>query len=394
MLAGQQRIAHQLLTDLATPNGFLASTLDEDNYKRIWSRDSMVCGLASLITKDAKHLEAFKASLLTLAEHQSEAGMIPSNIDPRSGEVSFGSLAGRIDAHTWFVLGACLYYKHTGDEATWKALETKVLKTREYLVNLEFNNKGWIYTPLSGNWADEYPVHGYTLYDNLLRMFAEKALSDLGHDIGFDIDRKTQLNFWPEATNLNEAYHKAGFQDALDKGVENFAAFLLPGYYDLRFDAGGNALALLYWRLSAAQKDALGARVSSFKSETGASLIPAFWPVITEDSYDWNLLKTNYSYSFKNHPGDFHNGGVWPVWMGLFTLGLAAQGQTDLVEQIVTAFENEIATKPNWAYQEYYNPISKTLGGKTQMGYSASGVIFMQEALLMIQAEQSSTLFD
>ena len=393
MISAQKTIAWQLLDNLSTPNGFLASTLDEDNYKRIWSRDSMVCGMAALITKAPKHLEAFKNSLLTLAENQSKEGIIPSNVDPRNGKVSYGSLVGRIDANTWFILGACLYFKHTGDETTWNRIKSNVLKTRSYLVNLEFNNKGWLYTPLSGNWADEYPVHGYTLYDNLLRMIGEKALADLGYDRGFDVDRKSLINFWPEAKNSDLAHHKAGFEDALNKGVQNFAAFVLPGLYDLRFDAGGNALALLYWDLSEAQKEALRVGVSGFKQETGACLIPAFWPVINKDSYDWNMLKTNYSYSFKNHPGDFHNGGVWPVWMGLFTLGLAAQGESELVSEIIGAFEQELLTKSDWAYQEYYNPISKTLGGKTQMGYSASGVIFMQEALRMIQAKERTTVF-
>ena len=33
----------------------------------------------------------------------------------------------------------------------------------------EFNNKHLMYSPASSNWADEYPVEGYILLNNVLR---------------------------------------------------------------------------------------------------------------------------------------------------------------------------------------------------------------------------------
>lgn len=369
-----------LLGELKTPHGFLASTLDQDNYKRIWARDSMVCGIAALDTLNEDLIEGFRDSLITLANYQDFSGMIPSNVDPISGDVSFGSLVGRIDANTWFIIGACVYYLRTQDASTWKKLKKKVLKTRQYLIHLEFNNKGWLYTPLSGNWADEYPVHGYTLYDNSLRILAEELLTRLGHGINFDINLKTYGNFWPVADPRADIYHNAGYQEAIAKGVQNFAAFILPGHYDLRFDAAGNALAMHIFDLNEDMIAGFENRISGFKSELGSALTPAFWPVIEQNSFDWPLLKNNYSFSFKNKPGDFHNGGVWPVWMGLFATGLAKQGQKELLKEVIFAFETEILKKPDWQFQEYYNPLRRQFGGKSQMGYSAAGVIFTSHA--------------
>ncbi len=158
-----------LLHRLTKPDGILASTVEADNYKRIWARDSIICGLAGLMLTDTILTEGLKNSLLSLARNQHELGIIPSNVHPNSdGDISFGKLVGRVDANTWFIIGSCKYYMLTKDETTWSQLKPAVEKCRKYLKSVEFNDKGWIYTPLSGNWADEYPVHGYTLYDNML----------------------------------------------------------------------------------------------------------------------------------------------------------------------------------------------------------------------------------
>ena len=391
-LSSEYQAAQGLLHRLRTPEGFLASTLEEDNYKRIWARDSMVCGLAALLLNDQELLGGLKDSLLTLAAYQHESGMIPSNVDPVTADVSYGSLVGRIDANTWFIIGACLYQLNFKDKQSWEILKPKVLKTRNYLKHLEFNNKGWLYTPLSGNWADEYPVHGYTLYDNALRIWAERLMVKLGLEPGQDIEAKTRNNFWPMPEGFATAYHKAAYQDALAKNVNNYAAFILPGHYDLRFDAAGNALALLLWPLELKQALRFKNTLEHFKSEFDSALIPAFWPVVDENSYDWSLLKNNYSFSFKNHPGDFHNGGVWPVWMGLFALGMAAKQQPEGVIEIARAFEKTMAANEDWQFQEYLNPLSKSLGGKSQMGYSASGVVFMHAALHSDSSEYTRLL--
>ena len=152
-----------LLHRLTTPHGILGSTVKADNYKRIWARDSIVCGLAGLMIRDEILIDGLKNSLLTLAKCQHELGMIPSNVLPTDyTDISFGSLVGRVDANTWFVVGCCSYYLETKDEENWVLLKPAVAKCRTYLKSVEFNGNGWIYTPLSGNWADEYPVHGYT----------------------------------------------------------------------------------------------------------------------------------------------------------------------------------------------------------------------------------------
>ncbi len=375
-----------LLHRLTTPDGILASTVEADNYKRIWARDSIICGLAGLMIKDTTLIEGLKNSLLTLARHQHELGIIPSNVHPNSdGDISFGKLVGRVDANTWFVIGSCKYYMLTKDETTWSQLKPAVEKCRKYLKSVEFNDKGWIYTPLSGNWADEYPVHGYTLYDNMLRLWGEslwQKITGEGMENFEDLKERTLSNFWPsEGISEENIYHKGSFGRLDLNTIDHFIAFILPGKYDTRFDAAGNALALLQFDLNDIQKKSISKYISRITSEITKPLIPAFWPVITEEGEDWNLLKDNYSFSFKNKPGAFHNGGIWPVWMGLFCLGLTKNDMQKETEAIITSFTQTISENPDWDFQEYINAQTLKVGGKTQMGYTASGVVFMYLAL-------------
>lgn len=377
--------AVDLLHQLTTPDGILASTIEADNYKRVWARDSIVCGIAGLWTDDLVLIEGLKNSLITLSKQQHAVGMIPSNVLPGSDDVSFGSLVGRIDATTWFIVGSCLYFQKTRDQETWAQLQPCIEKCRNYLKAIEFNNKGWVYTPLSGNWADEYPIHGYTLYDNTLRLWGEQLFLEVTKQSDNTIVKtlkKTEANFWPNH-NIDPTliYQKPPFEKALKENTNHFSAFILPGVYDPRFDAAGNALALLLFHLNEKQKDQISHFINSLEKDLGVALIPAFWPIVTEKSNDWNLLEGNYSFEFKNSSGDFHNGGIWPVWMGLFCLGLSQNGLGTEVKKITEAFLKTVQQNPDWEFQEYFNAHTLKVGGKTQMGYTASGIVFMHLAL-------------
>ncbi|SDB63213.1 Alkaline and neutral invertase [Flavobacteriaceae bacterium MAR_2010_188] len=375
-----------LLGSLSTHKGIMASTIDSDNYKRVWARDSVVCGIAGLISDQTLVVISLKNSLLALARNQHKSGMIPSNVleSFEATEVSYGSLVGRIDSNPWFIIGCCLYYKKTKDQNFWDEVLPKILNTVEFLNATEYNGKGWIYTPLSGNWADEYPIHGYTLYDNCLNIWAKsllaKVLQTKDESLG-KLKSKTYANFWPTIGSKEDSiYQKANFDLTIAKNLNHFCAFILPGIYDERFDAAANALACLNFNLNTSQKMSLAKFVDGLDAEIGLPLIPAFWPVINETDQDYFLLKGNYSFEFKNTAHNFHNGGIWPVWMGLFCLGLARQGLHSTVEKIVAGFLQTVEMG-DWDFNEYINSDSLRLAGKEQMGYTASGIVFMKHAL-------------
>ncbi|MCB0374862.1 MAG: fructofuranosidase/invertase [Sinomicrobium sp.] len=373
-----------LLRQLTTPYGILASALEADNYKKIWARDGVICGIAGLLAEDETLMEGLKNTLITLAENQHSSGMIPSNVAPDKNDVSYGSLAGRVDANTWFMVGACLYMLHTGDSKTWQALLPALQKCRSFLKTIEFNGKGWIYTPLSGNWADEYPVHGYTLYDNVLRIWGESLWNKMQGEADEQLRQlkeKTLTNFWPrEDVPQHLVYHEPAFKEALKASVPHFLAFILPGAYDTRFDAAGNALALLHFQLTPDRKTSLLNFLDTLKHSVPGTLLPAFWPVVREGDRDWELMKNNYAFGFKNRPYHFHNGGIWPVWTGLFCLGLAASDLREALTAVVDSLTAVIPENGTWDFPEYLAADTLRAAGKSQMGFTASGIVFMYKA--------------
>ena len=166
-----------LLHQVSTKNGFLASAENTSNYQRVWARDGVICGLAALASDDEKLIATFKNTLETLADNQHEIGTIPSNVLISVGktEVSYGGLAGRVDAVTWFIIGVCQYAISQNEPEFIVKYKTHIEKAIALLNAWEFNNKHLLYVPLSGNWADEYITDGYVLYDQLLRIWALKS---------------------------------------------------------------------------------------------------------------------------------------------------------------------------------------------------------------------------
>ena len=151
--------AKQVIYDAIVDEGILASSIVKDNYRRVWSRDSMMTGLVGLAIQDEKIIEGFRNSILTLAKHQAKNGQIPSNVAlGNNPSVSYGSLVGRVDATTWWIIGCAVLLKHNKDffEKYSSELKHTIDKSLNLLDSWEFNQKGLIYTPLGGNWADEY----------------------------------------------------------------------------------------------------------------------------------------------------------------------------------------------------------------------------------------------
>lgn len=56
-----------LLKQCVTPDGFIASPSEHDNYRRVWARDGAILSLAALLTQDNELISAARQTLETLA---------------------------------------------------------------------------------------------------------------------------------------------------------------------------------------------------------------------------------------------------------------------------------------------------------------------------------------
>lgn len=380
--------ATHLLESACTPHGLLASTTEADNYRRVWARDGIVAGIAGLFLGNENITAGMRATLLTLSRWQHELGIIPSNVlvGKNDADVSFGSIAGRVDATSWYVVGACLFLKKNHNDGIRDHLRQHLQKALLTLRYWEFNAGGLLYLPTSGNWADEYPVKGHTLYDNLLRLWGLRLYAEVFGADEFTaelplVEDKIRVNFWPQAKHLHSknVYHPRLYRGAAGEDLRHWLCQLAPEGFSRTFDAAGCGLALLLGIGEAWQVDAFCDYLEGVFSEVKTDLAPAFWPPIRPGDEDWPAIANNYSFDFKNHPHHFHNGGIWPVWTGLLGLGLAAVGRPAFAQRMLGAYL-KIENPDNIGFHEYISSDGLRPGGKKPLCYSASGLVFLAKA--------------
>lgn len=375
--------AIELLHKVSTPNGFLASAENTSNYQRVWARDGVICGLAALASGDEKLIKTFKNTLETLAKYQHELGTIPSNvlIGVDKVDVSYGGLAGRVDAVTWFIIGVCQYAFQTKDDSfIWKH-ENEIEKALRLLEAWEFNNRHLIYVPLSGNWADEYITDGYVLYDQLLRIWALKCYNYFkkSKTISIKIEKikeQIEINFLPnsEGQKIHErAYYEMDFQDYLPCSFS-------PSGYKNQFDAFANSLALLLNIGTKKTQNKIVNHSYDLALSTKLGLLPAFWPPIFENDEHWNLLKDNCKYEFRNYPYEFHNGGSWPMVNGFFGLALLFKSEQTKAKAILDRI-NEANSLNDFSFFENFNSNTSMSNGVSFCAWSAAATILLQQSL-------------
>ncbi len=376
--------ALELLHQASTPHGFLASTTDQDNYQSIWARDGSIVSLSALQTDDEKLHYTARQTLLTLQKYQGPHGEIPSNVDPQSGIVSYGGTAGRVDGNLWFILAVFRYYQRTQDKDVLQQLRPALKKIKFLLGAWEFNTKGLLYVPETGDWADEYIQHGYVLYDQLLYQRALVYLSALLEDPALEtkahkLHQLIQANYWFYDCNpqTGDAYHPIifhrGCQLADTKG-SHWMAFFSPTGYGYRFDTMANVLASLFQIATPEQSTHVDAYIRDNIIQSDFKVLPAFAPVIEPLDADWEHLQRTFSNSFKNKPYEFYNGGLWPLLNGFYVADLSARGLDKEASEYLAAI-NTANELDDWGFHEFIHGKTHQPGGPRMQTWSASAAV-------------------
>ena len=395
--------ALQLLHACKSPQGFVASPSQRRNYHRIWARDGAIIALAALLTGNSDLREVARMTFVTLAKYQGPHGEIPSNVDPVAGRVSYGGTAGRIDANLWFLIGCGEYWRASGDEAFLDQMIPAIEKIRFLLGAWEFNNRGLLYVPLTGDWADEYLHNGYVLYDQLLYLQAQRTLARIHESVHGSadhalIERSSRLrhlirsNYWFVADDdrrlPDDVYHEVLYRKGLEAAAHcrdrHWMASFSPAGYSYRFDALANVLASLFDVADVAQQQRVDGYIADEIGVGEMALLPAFHPVIRPVDEDWEHLQMMFSYSFKNAPYEYHNGGLWPMVTGFYVCDLARRGQREQAQRFLDGINRAIALPMDdepWGFAEYIHGRDLTPGGTRHQGWSAAAAIIGQHAL-------------
>lgn len=367
--------------------GFYASCIKKSNYKRIWSRDGVIQGLAGIMSGDKEIIENLKSNLRTLKKYQDETGRIASNIDVEREDVSYGRLVGKVDASMWYIIGVGQYYKCSKDKRFLEEFFDSVKKAINYLKCVELNGKGFLYIPNGGDWADEYITHGYVLFDQLLYYKALKEYSDILKKMKVSsskTDKKIknlkemiEVNYFPSKNKKNKksVYNKGLYEKILKGFDEEFALiyFSSDGFAPY-LDSFANSLILLtdipLKKDIKKIKETLNKRLNSQKIK----ILPAFWPPITSFHHFWRDLKMNSLFKFENKPYHYHNGGLWPLIQGFFIAGLMKQGKEKLAKKYLKEFAKAMS-EDNYEFHEYFDGKRYNPEGIKNSGFSAAGYI-------------------
>lgn len=399
----------------ASKKGFLASTTRLYNYCRVWARDGVITGLASLLTNNSHLIDTFAKTLDTLAENQGKHGQIPSNVCIFTGAVSYGMTAGRVDASLWYVIGCGQYFKHTGDRGFLEKHKKHIDSTMQILEAWEFNQKDFIYVPMSGDWADELPREGYLLYDQLLYYWAIEEyiyiLETLGENSFYWATKQTRLkskihtNFWLDTDEIDEkyVYHPDFFYSFYKRHKERqeywYEGFS-PKSFHSRFDALANILTILLGFSDFEKTERIIEYVSGI---IGAGyLVPAFYPIITpKEKVKWEEISHSYSFHFKNTSYHSHNGGLWPMVTGFYIAALAKEGrnksavnylnslnyansldkESDSELEVIEILPKNNDDSKDWGFYEYHHGLNKTPEGTRQTCWSAAAAIIGYHAV-------------
>lgn len=388
-----------LLERCASPDGFLAAPTETANYRRVWSRDGVIIGLAALMSRDTHLIDTFRRTLLTLANHQGPQGEIPSNVDAVNGRVSYGGTTGRVDASLWFIIGCGEYWRTTGDGVFLESVTAPLRRATFLLRAWEFNNRGLLFVPPAGDWADEYVQSGYVLYDQLLYLQAQRTTAAIYRHIDdaeaelieqrcTRLEELIRANYWFQGVKRPPpgVYHDKLYQRGFESDhcrCHHWVPFFSPHGYGYRFDAFANVLASLLHVADDEQRDRVDGFVSRITS--GApKLLPAFHPVIAPIDDDWEDLQMTFSYTFRNHPYEYHNGGLWPMVTGFYAADLAQRG----LREEAAAFLDGInwagslaADGEPWSFPEFIHGRDVTPGGTQHQAWSAAAAVMGRRAL-------------
>lgn len=391
--------AVRLLSKCVTEHGFVASLSNEANYNRIWARDGIIMGLSSLLTDEHELIRTFKNTLITLHHQQGPHGEIPSNYDPLSQRVSYGGTTGRVDANLWFIIGCYEYWRVTHDDEFLQSILPCIEKVRFLLGAWEFNNRGLIYIPQAGDWADEYLQSGYVLYDQALYYRALKSICAIhnhihksqDHDLLTKVQRLKNLiqaNYWlGDIDPAEEIYHEVLYEKGLKARPEcknsYWMPFFSPSGYGYRFDSFANILVSIFGIAKPQQQRIVDQYIDNITPKN-MKLIPAFHPVILPIDKDWEDLQMTFSFTFKNNPHEYHNGGLWPMITGFYVYDLYQRGLHERAEIYSDAINHANSLeyhdiKPS--FPEYLHGKTLKPGGTSEQGWSAAACIISHHAL-------------
>jgi hypothetical protein len=153
-------------------------------------------------------------------------------------------------------------------------------------------------------------------------------------------------------------------------------AGLSPGGYQFEFDCLANGLAVMLGLGNAGSRGQTLAHGQALSQP----MVPAFAPVIHPGDVQWPALQSLAAHGFRNHPGEYHNGGMWPMVNGFWGLALCSEGKREAAIALHGAIRrHNQQERGGQRYFEYHSTAGPS--GTPFCTWSAAGEVLLQAAL-------------
>ncbi|MEP3836996.1 MAG: HAD-IIB family hydrolase [Algibacter sp.] len=379
-----------------TPLGFSACSIKDnvahgtdENYYSVWARDGAitVIGALPLIHKDKDLHKCARQTLLTLFEHISRNGQIPSNVRIKDNIPDYSGVGGicSIDSGIWVVIAFYEYVNETKDIEFLRSHIADIKETMRWLGAHDSNNDALLEIPEAGDWTDLFGRSYNILYDEILWYRANvcfgRMMEMLGdHEEAGEHIRWSQVikkeilqNFWP--STQQQLFQSVSFAEKqFTLGDTSYLiAQTTPFDFSWRCDTLGNILAFLHGTIDAEKAH------QTFKFMWGVGVNDPFpvanvYPVVSPGDPDW---RPYYTVNLLNLPNHYHNGGIWPFVGGFWVKFVNKLGFRDIAiaELHKLALINKEGINVEWEFTEWAHGTTGKPMGKAYQAWSAAQYI-------------------
>lgn len=379
-----------------TPLGFSACSIKDnvangtdENYYSVWARDGAitVIGALPLIHDDKEIHKCARQTLITLFEHISRNGQIPSNVRIKDNEPDYSGVGGicSIDSGIWVVIAFYEYVNVTKDLKFLRTYISDIKETMRWLGAHDSNNDALLEIPEAGDWTDLFGRSYNILYDEILWYRANvcfgrmlEMLGDYeqaGENIRWSqvIKKEIIQNFWPSTQQkLFQSVSFAEKQFTLGD-TSYLIAQTTPFDFSWRCDVFGNVLAFLHGAVDFEKAH------QTFRFMLGVGVNDPFpvsnvYPVVSPGDPDW---RPYYTVNLLNLPNHYHNGGIWPFVGGFWVKFINKLGFKDvaIAELHKLALINKEGINEEWEFTEWAHGTTGKPMGKAYQAWSAAQYI-------------------
>jgi len=345
-------------------------------YPEPYTRDLMISSLGILVSGNKKLLRSLRRVLETLAKNQSRLGHIPSLVhDPTD--------RGSSDCSPLFLMAVVLFRQVTGED---DFLEEAIKKAMLWMEYQSPTDRVIVDQLPTSDWRDEQWVLGYGLFVNTVVYI---YLCLFGQHERASKLREMMGRFTIKGDRQNRHVHEG----LVLRYKPYYALWSYKVHRSERFDLLGNSLTILSGIASPSRARELITWIETEcdslreNQELAVDMPPNFFPYIRPSDPDWMPRYEKY-----NHPGEYHNGGIWPFVCGFYIAALVAAGRYRLAERKLIVLTELL--KPareadvEFGFNEWLRAQDATPQGEDWQGWSAAMYLYAANCV-----EQRSTPF-